>query len=763
MTVVTLLQSQRPAAESDQEEWFRLLCEITFDAVMVHRNGRILAVNDRCAGMFGYAIADCIGRSILEFTAPEFRDFVSQHVREARFETFEAVALRANGERIPVEVRGATSKTTGVRVTTIHDISDRKLAERELRARDSAEAQLLVSEYRYRELVESTHDLLCEHDLEGKILSVNPASARAIGIPREELIGMSIRDLLVPERRAGFDCYLAAIAEHGAAEGMMVVQTRGGERRTWHYRNALRCMDGGRPTVRGLAHDVTEREEALHALRLSEQHFRSIIENCLDLISIIDQDGLVRYHSPSAERVLGYSTEELDRHHYLEFLHPDDRERGMAYFQKHFETPDLVSSIDLRARHRDRSWRWLSIVSRTVQSPDGRISIVTNSRDVTDRRLLEDQLQQANRLTSLGQLTATVAHEFNNVLMSMQPFADLLQRPKVTPETIAKAAFHIGSSIARGKRVAQDMLRFARPAEPAMAPIDLAEWWDRLVPQMQAPTGNHIDFTWSFAPSLRILGDASQLTQVFANLVSNARDAMPYGGTLRVIAERARASETWTFGSVPRCEKFAHIRVEDSGHGMPEHVRRHAFDPLFTTKKNGGTGLGLAVAHQVVTRHGGLIFVESEVNRGTTFHLFLPLTDAALTREAPVDDERTIRARKVLIIEDEAAIAEGTAMALRQRGMTVLTVDRGRKAEAAAKVLHPDVALIDIRLPDIDGVEAGRQLRAFDPNIKIVFASGHADEAVVRKSCARSMFLQKPFEVSQFINVIAAMEDEDKR
>lgn len=301
---VTPLPPEDPALET-RNEWFRLLCEVSFDAVMVHHYGRILAVNARCAGMFGLEIADCLGRSILDFTAPECREYVKQHVREARFESFEAVALRATGERIPVEVRGATSSASGVRVTTIHDISDRKNAEREIRARDTVEEQLIASEYRCRELMESTHDLLCEHDLAGTILTVNPAAARAIGIPRHELIGMSLRDLLHPAAVAGFDDYLAAVAQNGAAEGLMVVRTRDGEQRTWHYRNALCRIDSEHSIVRGLAHDVTDREEALQALRRSERHFRSIIENGLDLISIIDQHGVITYHSPSAERLLG--------------------------------------------------------------------------------------------------------------------------------------------------------------------------------------------------------------------------------------------------------------------------------------------------------------------------------------------------------------------------------------------------------------------------------------------------------------------------
>jgi len=634
---------------------------------------------------------------------------------------------------IPIEIC-VSSTGDGYSVYAVRDETDRR----------AAEAQLLESERRYRELAESTHDLICDHDLDGKILSVNPAAARALGIAAEELCTMSIRDVLVPEAQPLFDVYLGEVAQKGVAEGLMVLQTRGGERRTWHYRNALRLSGMECPVIRGLAHDVTEREDALSALRHSEHHFRSIIENASDIIGIIDSDGRLTYHSPSTERVFGSTPDQLHNRHFAELVHREDAGPAEEFFRKHIESPKLVSGVDLRMRHRDGAWRWLSIVGTTIETSDGTRTIIVNGRDVTDRRRLEEQLEQANRLTSLGQLTATVAHEFNNVLMAMQPFADLLQRPNVSRETIAKGAFHIANSIARGKRVAQDMLRFARPAEPTIVPLDLSEWWERLVPELQAPTGNNIDFSWSFDPSLRILGDAAQLSQVFANLISNARDAMPCGGTLRVIAQRS--------------EKSAHISVQDSGTGMPEHVRRHAFDPLFTTKRNGGTGLGLAVAHQVVTRHGGTIFIDSEPGRGTTFHLHLPLTDDTRA-DAEEQTERTIAARRILIVEDEPSIAEGTAMALRDRGLTVVTVCRGGEAEAAAKQLQPDVALIDIRLPDADGTEVARRLRVCCPQVKIVFASGHADEASVRKHCARSMFLQKPFEIADFLNAVAMLED----
>jgi PAS domain S-box-containing protein len=781
----------------DDESNFHTLCEVSFDAVMIHRRGRIIAANRQCAEMMHCTIAELIGRSVLDFTSPRFHEDITRRVEERDPRPFSCIGVRADGEEFPFEVRGLTRPGSDIRIVALRDITDRTIAEQELRAREerfrvlaqaafdgilcerdgrivevnhafaemfghaaerlagmpvksviwiepaanggenaapmeavglradgtalpievcvastadgqriyavrdeterrASEARLLESERRYRDLAESSHDLICDHDLDGHLLNVNAAAARALGMTREELLEMRIQDLIVPEVLPMWNHYVAMIAQHGVAEGLMLMRTRSGERRTWHYRNAMKLSGMERPVVHGLAHDVTDREAALEALQQSERHFRSIIENGSDVIGIIDREGRLTYHSPSAERLFGSDTEVLRNLHFLRVVHPEDRARAQAFFERHIGTPKLVSSIDLRVRHNDGSWRWLATVATTVRGLDGQPSLITTSRDITDRRQLEAQLEQANRLTSLGRLTATVAHEFNNVLMSIQPFADLIQKPGVSLEVAARGARHIANSIVRGKRVVMDMLRFARPAEPTFAPIDLQQFWEKLVPELQAPMGNTIDFTWSIPPSLVIRGDAAQLSQVFANLASNARDAMPRGGKLRVEASCEN-------GSKP----LVHIIVSDTGSGMPEHVLRHAFDPLFTTKQSSGTGLGLAVAYQVVTRHGGRIFAESEPGAGTTFHILLPLTAETPRLHEGRTEEPPIRARRVLIVDDEPSIVEGISIALQDRGMTTKSVQTGGAAEAAARELQPEVALIDMRLPDIDGLDVG--------------------------------------------------------
>jgi two-component system cell cycle sensor histidine kinase/response regulator CckA len=608
------------------------------------------------------------------------------------------------------------------------------------------------------EIRRATHDLTCQHDLEGNILTANAAAARSLELDLEQLCGMRLQDLLTADALPGWGSYLAAVKTDGVAEGMISLRTVSGRARVWEYRNTLRVQPDGRVVVRGLARDVTDREEALRALRASERQLRLIIENASDIIGIIDGAGRLQFHSPSTERLLGYPPEALAGRQLSELVDAEDVDRTNEFFEEQSSPDAPVRTIDVRVRHADGSCRWFSIIASSVVRSGKATSTIINARDITDRMLLEAQLEQANRLNSLGRLAATVAHEFNNVLMGIQPFADLMQRPGVPPEAIAKGASHITSSILRGKRVALDILRFTNPAEPAFGPVDVVEWWQQLEPEMKASIGNSIELTVSFAQPLAVLADAAQLSQVFSNLISNARHAMPRGGTLTISGRRGRPGESFAFGLVPNAERFVYITVQDSGTGMTAAVLQHAFDPLFTTKQNGGTGLGLAVAHQAVKAHGGHIFVESQPGSGSTFHVFLPATDLTATSQAAAIQAEQPSGR-ILIVDDEPYIGEGLAELLRDSASAVEVAATGIAAVTLARTFRPELAIVDIRLPDIDGFEVLKRLRADNPEMKVLFASGHGAPDAAAYVDRRTGFIQKPFTIDALMVAIAALDE----
>ena len=616
----------------------------------------------------------------------------------------------------------------------------------------------MIDEARCRDLVENSHELVCTHDLEGRILYANPAASRSLGIPIEELLALNLRDILAPEALPQYHEYLSAIVRDGEASGAMTVMTRKGERRLWLYRNTL-YRDGAKPVVCGLARDVTEQERAIRELHKSEVLFRSIFENAPDIIGVIDPAGRIRYHSPSAERILGYDSGELNGMLLLDLIHEHDADRAREFFARQISEPTAAYTTELRLRRRDGSWRSFEVATTNVVRGFRVDSIVVNARDVTDRRLLEAQLEQANRLNSLGRLSATVAHEFNNVLMGMQPFAELLERPDLSVEMARRCGRHIAGSIQRGKSVALDLLRFTQPAAPNLKRLHLAEWWRRLAPEIEALCGNSIAIQVALPePSPCALADAAQLAQVINNLTNNARDAMPKGGRLTITIREPRAGEVFPFGIIASPETFIQISCSDTGSGIPMAVMPHLFEPLFTTKQNGGTGLGLAVAHQVVSRHGGSIFVESEAGAGTTFHVFIPRfagpCEAAAEEPAP---ERPVQARRLLIVDDEEVIVGGVSELLTSEGFEVHAVSNGADAGPAVARVKPDIVLLDIGLPDVDGVTVGRKLRGEHPDLPIIFSTGHGDERVALMDRGMRL-LRKPFEMKTLLDTIADLE-----
>jgi two-component system cell cycle sensor histidine kinase/response regulator CckA len=745
------LTAQRRAetALRERERQLALLVQAAFDGIAVVEDGTVREANHAFAGMLGYDGAELPGQPLARFidSAEEFAAAVDS---EGAPGPGEARAIHKDGRQISIEISGAAIGPAR-QIYAIRDVTSRR----------QAEERLAESEGRYRDLVEHSHDLICSHDFEGRIVSTNAAAARTLGIPMEELQTLNIRDLLAPGvSEADFDRYLETLGRSGVAEGKMKVLSRDGSIRIWEYRNTVMTIGLAAPLVRGFARDVTDREEALREMQRSEARYRSIIENTSDVIGILDPLGVIRYHSPSLERALGRPSAELTGTRLLDHVHPDDAGRLAVFVIGQSSGNTDGNAIKVRLRERAGTYRSFDVVATQVVRDGVVRSIIINARDVTERDLLERQLEQAQRLTGLGRLAATVAHEFNNVLMGMLPFTELLQRPAATPAMIAKCGAYLSSSIQRGKRVALDILRYTQPSSPVLETVCLEQWWRTFEPEVRGQLGNSIVFTTDMEDGLLVSADTSQLAQVFTNLINNARDAMPSGGSLRVSARKVNPHERFPFGSLASSSPFVTISVADTGTGIDPDVIGHVFDPLFTTKETGGTGLGLAVAHQAMTRQGGHIFVESERGRGTTFHLFLRVAEETEPATAPLAaDPAAVRTQRVLLIEDEPSIVEGVTDLLTLEGFVVRSVSTGAEAAVAVEQFQPEIVVLDLGLPDMSGLEVARRLRVEHPRLPIVFATGHGDRERVQFD-GQSWFLQKPFELSALLELLTRIEAE---
>ncbi len=376
-----------------------------------------------------------------------------------------------------------------------------------------------------------------------------------------------------------------------------------------------------------LVHDTADDAGLTRAIH----GFRALVEYGSDGIALGDAAGNILYSSPAITRILGYSVEEFIGTNFLTLLHPDDlpegRERFAAVLANRFRP---TYQRDLRYRHRDGTWRYLEVVRVNRLDDPAVRAIVANFRDVTERhealeteREMQRQIEQARRVSSLGRVAASVAHEFDNVLMGIQPFAEIL-RQKLGDDTVRqKPLKYILDGVKRGRLICRQILRFASPAEPRLASLDLGEW-TRHVSEEARHVLRDQTLEVEAAESIAVLADSEQLSQVMLNLITNARDAGDAGA---IITIGAASAETIPFLRERLAEphRFAALFVRDHGQGIGPEVLDHIFEPLFTTKKNGGTGLGLAVVQQIISEHGGMILVESEPGSGSTFYIALPI------------------------------------------------------------------------------------------------------------------------------------------
>jgi PAS domain S-box-containing protein len=499
------------------------------------------------------------------------------------------------------------------------------------------------------------------------------------------------------------------------------------------------------------AQDFSEKKVDEEGLRAGEELFRLVAQANRD--AIWDHDMLTGrvWRGEGYERLFGYApgTLETNVDAFRQLVHPDDLPDLSASFREAIESGQPSFTHEYRFRRADGSYA--NILDRGYILRDREkkpVRVLGAMIDLTERKQMAEQLEQTKRLGSLGRLAGSISHEFNNVLMGVQANAEIING-RAAPELRPFSANVLGA-VRRGRRITEEILRYMRPAEPVPQPLNvrrlLEEWADEIRPTLQGIVELRVAVE---GHDLWILADPQQIAQVFTNVALNARDAMPEaGGTLSVRAEIAISDTTFGFGVVRTPDRFVHFRFADTGSGIGPQQLSHVFEPLYTTRRE-GTGLGLAVSHQIVTGSDGHIFVESELGAGTTLHIFLPLCGADEATAVP-ETAPAIALGRVLLVEDELEVAAGVSMLLEVEGAEVHVVHRGGEVIPAIERFAPDVVVLDIGLPDIDGVEVYEGLARRWPNLRVLFSTGHAqahnlETLLLRPNVA---LLVKPYEMS---------------
>jgi two-component system cell cycle sensor histidine kinase/response regulator CckA len=493
-------------------------------------------------------------------------------------------------------------------------------------------------------------------------------------------------------------------------------------------------------------------------LRDREEFFQLISENVADMIAVVDMNGKRLYNSPSYSRVLGYTDQELKGTSGIEQIHPDDRQM-VADVVAETRRSGIGRRIEFRMKHKDGHWVSLESTASVVPDAAGNVDrLVIVNREISERRRLEEQLRQAQKMDAIGRLSGGVAHDFNNLLGVIIGYGEILEERMPTTDALRGSVDQILKAGRRAASLTRQLLAFSRQQvlEPKVLKFNaVVSDMEKMLRRM---IGEDVELVISLEPNLgRIRADQGQIEQVVMNLAVNARDAMPDGGklvieTVNFEIDKVFASR-YAYPVLPG--HYILLTVADSGTGMDAATQQRIFEPFFTTKEKGkGTGLGLSTVYGVVKQSGGYIDVYSTIGKGTTFNIYLPVTD---TKEESEGHEHgpvtaTSGTETILLVEDEDSLRGLAKNLLELSGYKVLEAVTG---EAALEVSDhtPDeihLLLTDVVMPGINGRVLADKLKAKRPDIKTMFMSGYTGQRVGETILEPgSIFLQKPFSRDQ--------------
>jgi two-component system cell cycle sensor histidine kinase/response regulator CckA len=623
------------------------------------------------------------------------------------------------------------------------------------------------AEESYRLLFESNPCPMWVFDNEThRFLAVNDVAVAGYGYSRAEFLSMRIEDIRSSEdiERLRLD-----IADHELHPGLRKAGI-------WRHRR----KDGteldaeitshdhrfeGRAARVVMSLDVTERMQAEQALRRSEARYRDLFENASDLIATVDLDGRVTDVNEAFLRSTGYSREELLELRLEDLIPVESREAlDQARTQKLAGAVDTVYEHELLAR--DGTHIQMEVASRLIYEDGKPVGTEAICRDISERKGLEEQLRQAQRLEAIGRLAGGVAHDFNNLLTVISGYTEALleSRDRASEPELDQ----IAAAAERAIILTRQLLAFSRRQVLLPRVLQLNDVVAGLTPMLSRLIGEDVELVAVLASSLDpVLADPNQLEQVLANLTVNARDAMPDGGLLTIRTENVELDEEYVAQHADAVVgPHVVLSVSDTGVGMDAETLSHVFEPFFTTKPLGiGTGLGLATTYGIVKPSGGSMWVQSEPGQGATFKALLPRADSPVTEE-PVRAPVPVAAsgtETILLAEDEESLRRLTARILEKHGYQVIAAETATEALSIAarngRTIH--LLLTDVVMPELSGTALAERVCELVPSIRVLFMSGYADDVVSRNGALTpgSAFLEKPFSANELAAKVRATLD----
>jgi PAS domain S-box-containing protein len=740
------------------QERFARFAEASLDAVVVHERGRIVDVNDACSAMLGWPREELLGREVTAFTEASLRELLQAHIAAGSEAPLQGFALRRSGERFPVELRGRNvmGARGPARLVVVRDLTESRRAEQELR---DSEAGL-------RLMLQQLPAFLWATDRELRVTSAMGREMEAFGEAPDEWVGRPIAEALAYSAHAD-----AALEAHQGAldgrHGFYLIEWRG---RTFEVHvEPLRDAAGQVSGVLALATDLTDAQRVASALAETEERYRRLVEAMVDAV-VVHVHGRVVFGNGAAARMIGAPDPQgLVGRSAVELVAPEERERAGANIERLLAEGEPVPLAPYRLQRDDG--RVIDVeLSASVVDYAGERAVQIVCRDVSQRlhteAALRDttrQLLEAQKLEAVGRLAGGIAHDFNNIVTVITTYTQLIASRLAATDPRQGDLREVQQAARRAADLTRQLLAFSRRQAMQPVPVDLNGVVRGMEQMLQRLIGEDVRIEARLAPGeARIRADRAQLEQVLMNLLVNARDAMPGGGTVTVATARQPLDADAARRVDPAMEAgdWVRLSVRDTGTGMPPGVRDHAFEPFFTTKPVGqGTGLGLATVHGIVTQSGGFITLDSEPERGTRVEIWFPEEPGAAPPPTPPEGTEAVPAdtgarATILLVEDEGAVREVTRRILEHHGYRVLAARHADEALTVARYAgHIDLLLTDVVMPGMGGRELAERLLAIRPELPVLFMSGYTDDEVLRRGhgVPGPGLLAKPFTVDTLV------------
>jgi len=641
---------------------------------------------------------------------------------------------------------------------------------KEIEERKRAENALKESEEKYREFVEGTEDFIAQVDREGRLTFVNNKAEKIFGLSKDKCIGLSAFDFVHPDDRertmVAFDQWVRNRITNTTFENRQVNQITGEVHHMHWTINFYYDEDSNITGINSIARDLTERKKMEETLRESEERYRALFNGITDAVYVhhITEDGgpgQIIDANDVACKMLGYTRDELVG------MEIGDIDASESTVDVHQAVEDLKAgrNVLFEQVHVAKNGQRIPIeVHAQAFEYKDHLAILSTVRDITDRKraekeqlALEAQLQQAQKMESIGTLAGGIAHDFNNILGIILGNAELAMDdvPEWNPAKFNLKEIRTASL--RAKDVVRQLLSFARKTRLEKKPTNIVSIVKESLKLLRSSIPTNVEIHRNIPADVdTILADPTQINQVLINLCTNANHAMPDGGIIEVILKNVALNENAT-AQYPDLNpgRYVNLTVSDTGHGIPKEDVDRIFDPYFTTKEVGkGTGMGLAVVHSIVKEHNGIVTVKSEPGKGTTFTIFFPAVEKDAVAESEPAEKLPMGNEKILFIDDEQSIVNMARQMLERLGYEV---DAKMSSIEALELFRSkpdqfDLVITDLTMPKMTGDTLVKEILNIRPDIPIILCTGFSEKIDEKKATAigAADYIEKPVNQHDF-------------